>query len=500
MVNPKTIQPKSGLFPTPPLAVARHPGVLLGARELRRWIDTLPLANPPKAGQMLLQQLRLLVRDPQPGPRLGGLLELYDAPLQELLAVVYERLQNNPESAVPLDQLEHLLLELLTELTYGQLRMANDQLNMIKPAAAETLFRAGSLLDNAQHLERLHYRRPTLQSWQLLLQIFLLADRQQMAQQPIEAPLRRAEEPGSVQGLFFRALVISLCDPHHHQPRQLMDWYQWAGQHTDLLELAILPQGALAIPVDIGGTLTPLAAARLGKPGPDTRYLATDRFMQLLQEDDDAPQGLHRALSDLITGRKAPEQRQTERQPRSHPYRLVYGLHNIHRRLSEIVHGSAPNGPGGTPQACVQVNQSRSGAAFQLHGPLNPPLTVGESVLAEADASPENGSPVGFVAQIRRLVSGDDHQIEIGVEKIRGRLIPVQIIGAAAERARGDKHALLLHATETGKYTLIAPRSVYRDGDLIAAETPNTRYNMRMRRLGSVTLRTAYIDVEIADD
>ena len=499
MVDTPSSLPDPGLFRIPPAAVARHPAVLLAPRELRTWIDSLPLANPPRTAQMLIQQLRLLVRDPQPGNRFGALLELYDAPLDQLLQIVHERLQGNPDSAVPLDQLEYQLVELLVELAHGHLRLANDILRSGKEVPAAVLFRAMSLLDGATNIERLHYHRLTPDGWRLLLNIFVHAERQRTSRQAIRSASPQGSEPDTVRGLFFRSLVISLCDPHRHRPGQILSWVHWAGQHTDALQLTVLPQGAYAIPLDISGTLPPLSSARRGKPGPDVRYVATDAFLQQLQSDPMAPKGMRQALMDVIKGRKTPEQRQSQRQPRNHPYRLLYGLRAIHRRLSELTQGTAPHGQAFSPLACRQVNQSRSGAAFHLQGPLNPPLNVGEPILAEAETTTSGGAPVGFAARVLRLASNEHNEIEIGVEKLQGRLVPVTISGAAADRGRFDDHALLQHAMDSGRFTLIAARNLFREGDTISVEGPSTRYNLRMLGLTSVVQSTAFIDVEVAE-
>jgi len=500
MVNAPSTQPKLRPFATPALAVASHPDVTRNARELRRSIDSLPLANPVKAGSQLLHQLRLLTRDPNPGTRFGTLLGIYLAPSQQLLQIVRERLPGSPDSALPLDQLESLVVELLTELAYGHLRIANQLLTAGRSPTLETLYQAMSLLDAALDIERLHYCRLVPARWQLLLNIFLHAEYLQLGAQQVDARQRQDGQPDTIQGLFYRALIVSLCDPNNQVPSEVLAWQRWTAEHAGLLSFTLLPQGAFAIPVDFSGELSPLAGARGAKPGTETRYLATDRFVQQLEDDtEQAPAGLRRALISLVKGRRTPEQRRGERQPRNHPYQLIYGLHNIHHRLEELSQGEAPARSAIRPVPGRQVNQSRFGAAFQLKGPLNPPLSIGEPILAEAEARPGSGVPVGFPARIRRVFSDDGQLIEIGVEKIQGRLIPVTIVGSAAERARGDKLGLLQHDVETGNYVLLASRSIYREGDSVSVEGPSMRYNLRMRRLGGVVQHTAYIDVEAMD-
>ena len=499
MVNAPSNQPNPGPIPIPPVAVARHPAALLSPRDLRGWVDSLPLGNPPKAAEHLLHQLRLLVRDPSPGPRFAALLALYDQPLDQLLQVVGERLKNNTDNGVLLDQLEHLTIELLNESAFGQLRMANQMLESGKAPQADMLYRAMCLLDSALKIERLHYRRLAPQAWGLLLHIFLLAEHLQLADQPMTALSVEPDQPQTMRGLFSRVLVITLCDPHQHLPGDLQRWHAWTGANSELLELTLLPQGSAAIPVDIGGSQMPLAAARRSKPGPDIRYLASDRFVQQLADDPMAPQGLLQAFNELIRGRKTPEQRQSPRQARHHPFRLLHGLHSVHRRLTELTDTESPSRRELAPVSCRQINQSATGAAFTIQGPLNPPLSVGEPILAEAEAAGRNTAPVGFAGRIKRLVTADQQQIEIGVEKLQGRLIPVAITGSATERTRGTNYAVLQHATEGTQHLLLAASSIFREGDLVVVEGAQQRYNLRMLTLLAGYQRIAYIAVEIAE-
>jgi len=499
MVNAPSTQPKPGHFAIPALAVASHPDVIQSARELQRVIDSLPLASPVRAGGQLLHHLRLLTRDPNPGTRFGALLGLYDAPLQQLSTIVRERIPGSPDSALPLDQLDSLVVELLTELACGHLRIANQLLAAGKTPTLETLFEAMHLLDAALDIERRHYRRLAPARWQLLLNIYLHAEYQQVGDQQVDARQRQADQPDTIQGLFFRALIVSLCDPNNQVPSEVLAWQRWTTENAGLLSFTLLPQGAFAIPVDISGQLSPLAGARSGKPGTETRYLATDRFVEKLEGEPEAPAGLRQALIGLVKGRRTPEQRRSDRRPRNHPHQLIYGLRNIHLRLEELSQGAPPARSAVRPVAGRQVNQSRFGSAFQLQGPLNPPLSIGEPILAEAETRAGSGAPVGFSARIRRVFSDDGQRIEIGVEKIQGRLIPVTIVGSAAQRTSGNNLGLLQHDMDTGQYVLLASRSIYREGDSVAVEGPSMRYNLRMRRLGGIVQHTAYIDVEPVD-
>jgi len=497
MVKAPSSQPNPDLFDIPAAAVARHPGAMLAARALRRWVDGLPLGNPPKAAQMLLQQLRLLVRDPDPGSRFDSLLQIYATPVGQLFDIVDERLRDSSDSAMPLDQLEYALIELLTELAFGHLRLANDLLEKGKNPPTETLYQAMRLLDGAQTVERLHYCRLVPESWRLVTQIYRHAEARETAHSPVDRGLRRAGDPATIEGLFFRTLIISLCDPHQHRPQDILRWHDWTGPHTHLVGMGILPQGPFAIPVDTSGELAPLTSARRGRPGPEMRYLAIESFLQQLEADHEGPKGLLQALHDLITGRKSSEQRQSPRQPRNHPYSLLRGLRDVHARLETLTRGGEPGSQGPVAVACRQVNQSRTGAAFQLTAAVTPPLSVDDLVLAEAAETPAGGASVGFAGRIRRLVTLDDQTIEIGVEKLQGRLIPVEIGGTTAERLRGNIQALLQHVVENDRYVLIATRNLFRRGDTVTVKGAHADFTLRMKELLAVVHHTAYIAVEI---
>ncbi|MCP5421562.1 MAG: hypothetical protein H6959_01460 [Chromatiaceae bacterium] len=495
MINASSPQPGIPLFTTPETAVARHPGTILNPREQRAWIDSLPFGNPPHAAQLLLQQLRLLVRDPEPGAKFGALLDSYQIPVWRLYEIASERDSGVTGNLVPLDQLEHALLELLTEMGLGYLRIANGLLLGGKAPAPELLYRAGALLDNADHIERRHFGATSTRHWASLLTIYQYADGAGIVQTAIPATHRQAGDPADIAGLLFRALMMGLCDPNHVAPQHVVDWHTWIGGHTEHLELGILPQGPFSIPVDVSGALSPLAGARRGKPGPSMRYLIADSFLRALHDDPDAPEGLYETLGSLIKGRKLPEQRQSPRQERSHPFRLSVGLHDVHARLSALTSGPNTAQTGTKTLPCVQKNQSKTGAAFYVTGTVATALSIGEVLLAETDNPRPGGAPVGFVGRIRRLVTDHAGQIEIGVEKLSGHLMPVTISGAVAERARGDCAALLQRHAGADKLVLIVPRSAYRENDTATAEYAGGHYSLRMRRLIDDSPRIALIDV-----
>ena len=189
MVNGPSSQPNPGSFAIPAANIASHPDVIRNVRELQRWIDSLPLANPvegrqsaaaPTASADAGSTTRFPIRCTAGHVR---------CPLEQLLQIVNERLPGSPDSALPLDQLESLLVELLTELACGHLRIANQLLASDKVPATETLFRAMRLLDSALNIERLHYRKLALHRWQLMVSIFLHAEHQQVADQQVDPKL-----------------------------------------------------------------------------------------------------------------------------------------------------------------------------------------------------------------------------------------------------------------------------------------------------------------------
>lgn len=484
-------------FGLPDPAIARHPNVMMAPRDVRQWLDELPLGNPPRSAQQTLQQLRLLVRDPQPGPRLTTLLDCYLPTLERLHQIVETRLPAYADSALPLDQLESLVMELQEEMACGYLRACNAQLVLGKAPPLALLYRAATLLDDAATLASLHYHRPPQADWRLLLHTYLLANQLQIADDPIDPKRSAGDGSDTLHGRFYATLLTACCDPYRQHPGQVREWHDWILHNTAGLALVVLPEGSAAIPVDVSGELAPLAAARVAKPGADTRYLTADPLLAKLQADDAAPRGLLETLTELVRARRAPEQRRAPRQPRNHPYRLVFGLHNIAHRLLDL--SGDGDGPPPTIAPGRQINQSKTGAAFMLAGPLHAPLAVGDPVLAEAENTGAQDAAVGFLGRIQRLAMPAGQPIEIGVQKLPGRVMPVNLTGSAADRTRGDTSALLIHAMDTDRFTLIAPRRVFREGELVTVEGPNVRYSLRQIGQAGGSQRLAYIEVEVVE-
>ncbi|MCP5431195.1 MAG: hypothetical protein H6962_14040 [Chromatiaceae bacterium] len=115
-------------------------------------------------------------------------------------------MQGNPDSAVPLDQLEYQLVELLVELAHGYLRLANELLRGGKRAGADPVPRNEPAGQRHQHrapaLPPSHTRRlaPAAQR----LRACSGGSRQQSAGHK-GGGVGTGGEPDTVRGLFFRS-------------------------------------------------------------------------------------------------------------------------------------------------------------------------------------------------------------------------------------------------------------------------------------------------------
>jgi hypothetical protein len=482
---------------TPELAAARHPALILAPRALRSWIETLPLANPPRAAEDLRHQLELLISDPDPGNRLGSLLELYEPAIGALLEIVLERLEVNLALATQLDQLEYKIVELLQALAGGYLRIADNRLKAGKSPDAATLFHAMRAHCHATTIRRLHYHPPTAGDWQTLLGIFGHAEGLGISHRQIGPPARPAQEPNTIHRLFYSALVISLCDPNRRLPGEIHRWQRWLADQVDGLQLALLPNGTAAVPIDVSGRVPPLTGARKARPGPDIRYLDC---APLITACATAMPDLEQALRELIDGRAQPEQRHEPRQARNHPYLLMFGLRDIHERLLRLTQGSDDHNQLPPGSQAVQIDQSRDGACFRFVAPPDLKLSVGDPILAEAIVGDAQAANVGFTAVLRRFANLADGQAEIGVEKLRGRLIPVHIQATAGDNRHLSPLALLQQHADSGRLQLLAARGWYRENDMLTITSGATTYRLRMRERSSETSSTVRIEIELLRD
>ena len=450
----------------PKVAAGRHPDARVRPREFRAWLTTIDDRNPLQSCKAILHQLRLLARFPGSIPKLPEILKLLDLPMSgfELHA---DGLIEGPQTEATIRATVQFLPAfdtLLTELGHLQKRMVNDLLDSSAGPSPAVLVSAMKTLAWQLRIDLTRYEHTPQELWRDMLQLYQVAEFSGATGVMVALDEDREQ---NVHDLFFGSLLFLLCDPLRLPPLTTWQLFAAAVRYAPTLELHAAKTQFPGIPVDATGNTPPLIFARQPRSSAheQSEYLKIDRLIKTLNdaEADDVTGLLLRTVTELSTNRTTMTVRREERHRRIAEYRMFVGLIGIQRRLSQFSraapnrHDRAPAAPAPRydPQAipkhviCHQLDQSQHGAGFVLENGSSRSVLVGDLVLMETDSRRDATCSVGFVARVRRLLLRNDGLLEIGVEKLDGRLKPVNIKGYAHA-----EHGLLQQVGED--YRLIA--------------------------------------------
>lgn len=457
----------------PPPGVARHPETITRPVSLRRWLQDLPLANPLQQAGMLHRQLKLLVRDPEPASRYGELLQAYHPALESLQAQVWKSFFGNGIEKKSLQQLRGTVSQLLLEIASGHMRQVNQRLGAGKPPSVGDLYHASLALARLLHWDVLQYHltRPSL--WRQLTQLYEIAVFSNQSGVTVDSDLSLQFDASDAHGVMLGTLVLLLCDAQRLQDKAVARLVRGLGPLAGYLRIAETPEVEHCIPVDMTGNQTPLGFARSSAGSEPRHFLQLDDFLGQLGaqglpgDDGTVSSWLKDNLLQLSNARPSKEPRRHPRKKRNADYHFVRGLAQVQQRLAELQGGqpaqhdtessrtgiileevtTLPSVEFGVP--CRQLDHSVSGAGFLLGpGSLLPP--VNSWLLFEADASAGSQANLGFIAQVKRRLCFADKSAEIGVEKLRGSVIAVNL-------GPDGYPALLCLNRERCEYQLLAP-------------------------------------------
>lgn len=470
----------------PEPAVARHPDTITNPRELRRWLERLPHADPGQTVKQLSRQLSLLVRDPRPEGKFGLLLKSYHGPVDSLQQQAMATRQRSAETRT------HAQISLLTslpglfqELANGHMRAVKLALETGKQPQALDIYAAELLMRRAIHWELLEYRmfRPTV--WQQVAQLYGVATLYRLEGGSVECELTHPGDPSNIHDLFFSTLALLLADPYRLPSHCIRELEQRLPEYAAKLDLSTDGDPAFQLPLELSGQISPLHYARQPDPSLPAQYLSLDRLLEQLRPGQvdaagcDLDAWLQRSLGGLLGGN---HERGDQRRARNADYHFVVGIQAIHKRLRSLQPGQSDDDPRESDCApahcgmpCTQVDVSSSGSGFILPGNQRYP-DPGDWVLFELDILPGGAGVSGFVGQIKRCMRDEDGYLRIGVERLNGNVIPVNL---------GTKRTpALLNADQDQKlYRLIAPQGYFHEGKQDTLLGSNKNYRVKHLRV-----------------
>jgi len=435
----------------PPPAVARHPETIVHIKELQEWLADLPLADPENLVNALYKQLKLLIRDPRPNNKYAELVNAYHPAINHIQSLVWRYLRQ-PKKHKMSPRLRATIAQLLLELACGHMRLINQDIIQGKSPKADNLYHAIVPMVRLIQWDILQYKLTRPAIWRQILHVFAITELYQVGGDHIESQLKLDSDPEDTHGVFFSLLALLLSDPYRLPDAQQHVLISGLGQFSDHLYANHNDETPHHILLDFSGLQPPLSLARQQLAPKKLRYLQLNDFLQQVEqqgfnndENNTVSHWLLSSLRALTKLKSASEGRLSSRHAQLADFHFLQGLSQVHNRLQERQpghHNSDNQQTGiyldeedddispmlGTP--CRQIEQSSTGLSFVIHDKQHVPK-VGDWLILEASPQFNQQHTDYLVVQIRRRLQREDSSDEIGVEKLRGSVIPV-ILGLNA--------------------------------------------------------------------
>lgn len=447
------------LVPTPD--PFENPLVEINPAQLRQWAAGLPFANPHQLAEAVITSLGRLNRFPGWVKKREELMAIYRTPCNRLQPTSLEQKTSLPA---------RLYRQLLLEMAYGYLHLVNDCLSK-KPFTRQRKQLQANIYFALRFfvLEYLiaceEYDCRAMMTRREIVKLHTLAEEQGLQNEPIEDPEHSINQTISQQTKL--TLLLSLLDPCHLQAGEARSVFNYLSNLADAAsfdKLESVPEPAGHYVIDRLGEVAPY----LFNPK-DIETLPSPRFClfnlipvsQQLHQDlrtiekqaDRKPRELQHLSSRAATNllRRMLKswhirlERNSERHITSGQARLWLGLKPIHRFLTgesasrfsvaadkEEISLAPRTGGLGTvgpntyqPLDCWRFNQSRSGVALHLPLPQTTPPQVGEiALIAKPNGNNRDEWKLGI---IRRALRKDEEILEIGMQFIHGKIVPLSI-------------------------------------------------------------------------
>ncbi len=459
---------KPTLFYVPTPDPFENPLVETNPTALRQWATALPFANPEQLAEAALTHLVRLNRYPGQVRKRDELQDIYETPVTRLL----HGSTTARRGPAPIHSLRRVLLE----MAYGYSHIANECL--ADKASKKNLERLAQAIYKAisYYLQEYVYACEEFDcraahTYREISRMHTYAEEQKIHLMPMKDEDHAGVER-TIDQLHHRFLLLRLLDPCHLQegePRLCYDYLDSLAEYARLKPPSSEVERSGHYVLDRLGEVPPSlfepdGLSNLAQP----RFILFDinpvsqqihqQLRRLERSEEQKPEPFSRLSTQEITNLLARMlkswhirlQRESERHSTTGQVSIWVGLGSIYHYLTkddrphdieegaddEIILSHAASRPStwldpGKPQLIARrFNQSRSGVALHLN--LSPalPSLVGELMLISLQKGmEENDWKIGIV---KRALNRQDGILEIGVQFVQGRILPVTLQTARA--------------------------------------------------------------------
>ena len=481
-----------------------NPLVETNPAALRQWATALPFANPEQLAEAVLTSLVRLNRFPGAVRKRDELMEIYITPVQRLLHGGSARKGQAPLFA---------LRQVMMEMAYGYSHLANDCIS--GKASKKGLERLRQAIYHAisYYLQEYLYACEELDcraghTFRELSRLHTFAAEQNIHRDPVEDD-NHPDLKHTIEQEYCRFLLLRLLDPCHLQegePRICFNYLESLALHASFVPPSKQIDRSGHYVIDRLGEVPPsqfepdavdtLAQPRFTLFNLHPVSLQIHQQLRALERSEEhkpacmsglTTREVTNLLARMLKSWHIRMQRDSERHTTSGQVNLWLGLNNIHLYLnqtdaqqmeeqsqedeitltqtSSAMQAQAQDP--GTPQLSARrSNQSRSGVALIINPAPGAASLVGELALI----SLQSGSNIDEwkIGIIKRALKRADNTIEIGIQFVQGRVVPIslQSISTTQSPEQGEASTssypgLYIDQGHSHRSSLIVPKQLF---------------------------------------
>jgi len=232
-----------------PLLSSKRPKPYIKPKKFRQWLIGLPVGNPQKSSQIILQQLKILNQSRYPYSERSQLLDALRSNVRQLLLSLKQPLLR---AQLPLSTenkiTAQLIQDLLGEMAQGYKLITSDLMAKNSRKENDQLLLRESIYLSIQYLARsvvesyLTYTSPQYDVWRELHQLYRYAEYEHIQNEPIDDPYPDYALPiqYTIDLVYKRIVLLSLSAPYHLMQNEAEDIYYLVSAWTSVCEIAEL--------------------------------------------------------------------------------------------------------------------------------------------------------------------------------------------------------------------------------------------------------------------
>jgi hypothetical protein len=478
---------------TPQQQGFRNPQVISNIRELREWLDTLPLLKPVPTVRQLTDAIDALNRQQLNQKKRQQLLHEY----RQVILQINPSLNLNALKRLSLTEKEREQLQL--QSTALCMALADGYKIILKQALEEgiahkpgVMFEPLYLALEALSLALLNcfraYKTAPQNLYQDIHQLYLLAEHSGILELEIE-PEKLSLSAVNIGNLYKQTMILAFLDPYHLPSGVVEKLYERLSRlsaHCNLLDTLPAADAESVFITDLTSDAAPRAIFKV--PQPDALKLPRVFELQAMtnkiqaeitslqtQESGLSVNNETELLKRLIPVDKAQLTRKAERINSNRICKVTFGIDAVHyflniskTELEQVLNSTADRFGPHLLESWVVTNESQTGLSLNSEQITRHDVSVGDIIGLLTEETGEQGKK-GTIAIIRWIRNDKDNNINIGIEFISGNLLPAMCRLIDGPNTNNICAAIFISSMALNDMpaTLITPKKVYQRGRIM---------------------------------